>query len=94
MTDPTPEKPAERSLLMRILRRTAATLLLGIVVFAVLWYAVFDAVTAALVASGGAVVFVGGASVSETVSSIFETLAEILLGIVGAIAEFFSSLFD
>lgn len=94
MTDPAPDKPAERSLPIRILRRTAATLLLGVLFFAVLWYAVFDAVTAALVASGGAVVFVGGASVSETVSSIFEAVAGILLGILGAIADFFSSLFD
>lgn len=91
MTEPA---PAGRSLVVRFIRRTAAALVLGLVFFAILWMTVFNAVTSALVASGGAVVLVAGASASETFLSIFEAIAEVILGFIGAIAEFFSSLFD
>jgi hypothetical protein len=93
MTQQSPA-PAERSPVVRFMRRTAAALLLGFVFFAILWMTVFNAVTSAVVASGGAVVLVAGSSASETFQSIFETVAEIILGILGAIAEFFSSIFD
>lgn len=86
--------PAERSPIARLFRRVAAALLIGLIAYAVLWYAVFNAVTSAVVASGGAVVLVAGSSVSETFRSIFETIAEFILGIFGAIADFFSGLFD
>lgn len=86
--------PVERSPVVRFIRRTIAALLLGIVFFGILWATVFNAVTSALVASGGAVVLVAGASVSEGFQSIFEVVAEFILGILSAIADFFSSLFD
>ena len=54
----------------------------------------FNAVTSAIVASGGAVVLVAGSSASETFLSIFEAVAEFILGIFGAIADVLSSLFD
>jgi citrate lyase alpha subunit len=54
---------------------------------------VFNAVSAALASSGVAVLVVAGSSVSETFQAIFEAIAEAVLGILGAIAEFFSSLF-
>lgn len=91
MTQPA---PAARSPVVRFIRRTAAALIFGFVFFAILWMTVFNAVTSAIVASGGAVVLVAGSSASETFQSIFETIAEFILGIVGAIAEFFSSIFD
>jgi hypothetical protein len=55
---------------------------------------VFNAVTSAIVASGGAVVLVAGSSASETFLSIFDAVAEFILGIFGAIADVLSSLFD
>lgn len=85
--------PAPRSPIVRFLRRTVGAFLIGIVFFVGLWITVFDAVSSALVASGGAVVLVAGSSVSETFQSIFEVIAEAVLGIVGAIADVFSSLF-
>lgn len=91
---PTERSPAERSPVVRFIRRTAAALILGFVFFAILWMTVFNAVTSALVASGGAVVLVAGSSASETFLSIFEAIAEVILGIFGAIADFFSSIFD
>lgn len=93
MTQPT-VTPAERSPIVRFIRRTAAALILGVVFFAVLWMTVFNAVTSAVVASGGAVVLVAGSSASETFQTIFETIAEVILGVFGAIADFFSSIFD
>jgi hypothetical protein len=86
--------PAERSPIVRFIRRTAAALLLGIIFFGILWATVFNAVTSAIVASGGAVVLVAGSSASETFLSIFEAVAEFILGIFGAIADVLSSLFD
>ncbi len=88
---PTDPEPAPR---MGIIRRIAAGLIIGTLVFGLLWYTVFNAVTAALVASGGTVVLLAGASVSDVFESIFETVANIVLGILGAIVDFFSSIFD
>ncbi len=93
MTQPT-AAPTERSPVARFFRRTAAALILGFVFFAILWMTVFNAVTSALVASGGAVVLVAGSSAFETFQTIFEMIAEIILGIFGAIADFVSSIFD
>lgn len=93
MSNPGTDQP-QRSPAARFLRRTAAAALIGIVFFGVLWMTVFNAVTAALVSSGTAIVLVGGASVSETFQSIFETIAEIVLGMFSAIAELISGLFD
>jgi hypothetical protein len=93
MTTPTPSPsspPAGRSLLSRI----AASVLIAFVLFGLLWYTVFNAVTAALVASGGTVVLLAGASASDAVETIFELIASIVLGIFSAIGAFFSSLFD
>lgn len=84
----------ERAPVVRFIRRTAAALLLGFIVFAVLWLTVFNAVTSAIVASGGSIVLVAGSSASDTFQSIFETITEVILGIFGAIADFFSALFD
>lgn len=91
----TPDRaPAPRSPIARFFRRAAAAVVIGLLFYSILWYAVFDATTSALVASGGALVLVTGASVSETFQSIFETIAEFVLGIVGAIADAVSSIFD
>ncbi|WP_072391968.1 hypothetical protein [Hyphomicrobium sp. CS1GBMeth3] len=90
----TPSDTNDRSPLMRFLRRTVGAALLGIVFFIALWMAVFDAVNSALISSGTAVVLVAGSSVSETFQTIFEAITEVILGIFGAIADFFSSLFN
>jgi ABC-type nitrate/sulfonate/bicarbonate transport system permease component len=94
MSTPTPASPAERHPAIRFLRRVAGAALIALLVFGLLWYTVFNAVTSAILASGGAVVLVAGSSMSETFQSIFETIAEFILGIFGAIADFFSGLFD
>jgi hypothetical protein len=66
----------------------------GVIIFAGLWYLVFSAVTAALIAAGGTGVLVVGSSVSDTFESLFEMLANILLGILAAIGAFFAAIFS
>ena len=67
---------------------------IGVILFAVLWYTIFSAVTAALIATGGTGVLVVGSSVSDTFESLFEMLANILLGILAAIGTFFAAIFS
>jgi len=86
-----PESPRAKT---GLVRRLAASLILGVVVFVILWATVFNAVTSAVVASGGVIVLGAGSSLSEVSQSIFDAIVEIVLGIFGAIADFFSSIFD
>ena len=74
--------------------RVAVAAVVGVVVFALLWYTIFSAVTAALIAAGGTGVLVVGSSVSDTFESLFEMLANILLGILAAIGAFFVAIFS
>lgn len=74
-----------------IVRRIAGAALLAALVFGLLWYTVFNAVTAALVASGGTVVLLAGASASDTLETVFEMIANVLLAILGAIVAVFAA---
>lgn len=89
---PAPAEPPSRA--SSIFRRIAATVLIGVLLTGILWYTVFNAVTAALVGAGGSLVILAGASASDTLEAIFETIANILLGIFGAIAAFFAAIFS
>lgn len=84
-----PQSPAHG-----ILRRLAVAAVIGVIVFAALWYLVFSAVTAALIAAGGTGVLVVGSSVSDVLESLLEMLANILLGILAAIGAFFAAIFS
>ncbi len=75
-------------------RRIAAAAIIGFVLFCMLWYTVFSAVTAALVASGGAIVLVAGSAASDTIETIFDMIASAILGLLAAIAAFFASIFS
>ena len=75
-------------------RRVAGSLILGVLFFAVLWYTVFSAVTAALVGSGTAVVLVATGSWSDVFETILETIAGIFAAILSAIGAFFSGLLN
>lgn len=74
------------------LRRMLAAAALTLVLFGLLWYTVFSAVTAALVASGGTVVLVAGASLSDAVEMIFEAIANALLAVLAVIAAVFAAI--
>jgi len=77
-----------------IMRRIAVCAVIGVLLFGLLWYTVFSAVTAALVAAGGMGVLAAGSTVSDTLESLFDMLANIVLGILAAIAAFFAAVFS
>ena len=87
---PAPAKSSSRGIAGRIV----AAAILGVLLFGLLWYTIFNAVTAALIAAGGTGVLVVGSSVSDTFESLFEMLANILLGILAAIGAFFAAIFS
>ena len=87
-----PPAPPQKS--STILRTVAVVAVIGLILFGVLWYTIFSAVTAALIAAGGTGVIVVGSSVSDFLESLFELLANILLGILAAIAAVFAAIFS
>ena len=87
---PTPAKSSSRGVAGRI----AVAAIIGVIVFGALWYTIFSAVTAALVAAGGTGFLVIGSSASDTLESLFEMLANIVLGILAAIGAFFAFIFS
>jgi hypothetical protein len=87
---PAPAKSASRGIAGRIV----AAAIVGVLLFGLLWYTVFSAVTAALIAAGGTGILVVGSSVSDTFEGLFEMLANILLGILAAIGAFFPAIFS
>ena len=75
-------------------RRITAALVICLIVFGLLWYTVFSAVTAALVAAGGTGLLVAGSSASDTLEAVLEMLANAILGILAAIGAFFAAIFS
>jgi len=75
-------------------RRAATAVILGLVLFVVLWTTAFHAVTSAIVASGGVVVLAAGSGSSESLQSLFDAVADVVLAVLGAIGDFLSSIFD
>jgi hypothetical protein len=89
----TPREPAPSPKSATVWRRIAGSAIIGVLFFAILWYTVFSAITAALISSGTTVVLVAAASWSEIFEQILETIAAIFAAILSAIAAFFSGLF-
>lgn len=87
---PAPPPPASRGFVGRI----AVAAVIGVIVFALLWYTIFSAVTAALIAAGGTGVIVVGSSVSDVLESLLELLASIVLAVLGAIAAVVAAIFS
>ena len=90
---PAPERPASRGITGRIV----AVAIVGVLLFGLLWYTVFSAVTAAIIAAGGTGVLVAKSTVSDTFDWVIELLSSILLAILAGIAAVvaaITSLFD
>jgi Flp pilus assembly protein TadB len=87
-----PPAPPQKS--STILRTLAVAAVIGLILFGVLWYTIFSAVTAALIAAGGTGVIVVGSRVSDVIESLFEMLANIVLAVLGAIAAVFAAIFS
>lgn len=87
---PSPTPSPSKSLL----RAIAVAAIIGVILFGALWYTVFSAVTAALIAAGGTGVLVVGASYSDPIEGLLEMLANIVVGILAAIGAFFGAIFS
>jgi hypothetical protein len=83
-----PKLPQQPSALANVARHIGVSLLIAVLLFGLLWYTVFDAMTAAFVASGGTVLLVAGANTSDAVATVFETLGVLILTVLSAISAF------
>jgi hypothetical protein len=77
-----------------LVRTIAVAAIVGVILFGLLWYTVFSAVTAALIAAGGTGVLVVGGRASDFFEALFEMLANIVLGVLAAIGAFFAAIFS
>jgi hypothetical protein len=94
MTTPAPTSEISQPKNSSFARRFVAALVLCLVVFGLLWYTVFSAVTAALVSAGVTGVLVIGSSTSDVFDTILDMLADMVLGILAAIGAFFAAIFS
>jgi hypothetical protein len=94
MTAPSPTSGTNQPNKGGVGPRIAAAAIVGMLLFALLWYTVFSAVTSALMAAGGMGVLVVGSSASDTLETLFEMLANVVLGILAAIGAFFAAIFS
>jgi hypothetical protein len=86
MSEPT--SPQQPNALGGLARRVGVSLIIAGLCFGLLWYTVFDAMTAAFVASGGTVLLVAGSNTSDAVATVFETLGVLILTALSAIGAF------
>jgi hypothetical protein len=89
-----PDQPDPAKSQRGIAARIVVGAVLGLILFAALWYTVFSAVTAALLAAGGTGVIVVGSSLSDVLETLFEMIANVILGILAAIGAFFAAIFS
>lgn len=91
MTSPEPaSRPASRI----SARRIGAALLIGVVLFAVLWITAFTMVASLLIGSGCCVLIVAASSVSDIVEMMLDALASAMLIVLAVIAAIFGALFS
>lgn len=82
---PTPSSPA---------RRIATAVMLGFLVFTVLWVMVFGMVTSLLIGAGCCAVIVAASSVSDVVEMLLEAAAAVIFGVLAVIAAIFGAIFS
>jgi hypothetical protein len=78
-------------------RRIAAMLVLGMIVFCVLWFVAFTAVTSLLIASAVCVVVIAAGAASDPIGVVIDAIATVVLAVLGVIAAIFAailSIFD
>jgi hypothetical protein len=74
-------------------RRIAAAVMLGGLVFAVLWIMVFSMVTSLLIGAGCCVVIVAATSVSDVFEMLLDAIATVIFGVLAVIAAIFAAIF-
>ena len=73
-------------------RRIAATVIMGGVVFLLMWLMAFSVFTL-LTAAGCCVVVVAASAASDPVEMVLDAVAAVVFGVLGAIAAFFAAIF-
>jgi hypothetical protein len=92
--DCTSRHPWEAFIERSVVRRIAVYAIIAALLFCVLWYTIFNAVTASLIAASGAGILVVGSTVSDIFESLFELLASIVLAAITAVVAAIFSFFD
>ena len=75
-------------------RRIAVAVILGGLVFAVLWIMVFSMVTSLLIGAGCCVVIGAATSVSDVVEMLLDAIATVIFGVLAVIAAIFGAIFS
>ncbi|ANV99365.1 hypothetical protein [Bradyrhizobium icense] len=75
-------------------RRIVAAVILGGLVFTVLWIMVFSMVTSMLIGAGCCVVIVAASSASDLVEMLLDAVAAVIFGVLAVIAAIFGAIFS
>lgn len=74
-------------------RRIAAAVILGGLLFVVLWITMFSMVTSLLIGSGCCGVIVATSSMSDLVETLLDAIASAIFGVLAVIAAIFAAIF-
>lgn len=75
-------------------RRIVATLIVGGMLFLVLWLMALTALTSLLISAGFCVVLVAASTISDLVETLLNIIVAIVFGVLAAIAAFFAAIFS
>jgi hypothetical protein len=89
-----PEPAARPASISSPARRIGVAVVLGGLVFAVLWIMVFSMVTSLLIGAGCCVVIVAASSASGVVEMLLDAVSTVSLGVVAVIAAIFGAIFS
>jgi len=89
-----PEPPARPASISSPARRIAVAVVLGGLVFTVLWIMVFSMVTSLLIGAGCCVVIVAASSASSVIEMLLDAVSTVILGVVAVIAAIFGAIFS
>jgi hypothetical protein len=88
------ESPPRPESTSRVVRRIAVSVIMGVLVFFVLWLMAVSFVTSVLIASCFCAVTVVASSVSDLVEAVLDAIAAVVFGILAAIAAVVAAIFS
>jgi hypothetical protein len=88
-----PDRPATRRAPASLSRRIVATVVIGGMLFLVLWLMALTALTSLLISAGLCVALLSASAVSDPVETVLEFLVAIVFGVLAAIAAVFAAIF-
>ena len=88
-----PEPAARPASISSPARRIAVAVVLGGLVFTVLWIMVFSMVTSLLIGAGCCVVIVAASSASDLFEMLLDAVATVIFGVLAAVAAIFGAIF-